>query len=613
VVGGFFPTPYPDECLYSILCRYCVRTGYTVLKPVQKLLFGGQQCLASSIFFPIRLDLVKKWYGANSGVTRKLIAEKHTMHPYMTIVYPDKFRRQADAVINGADLPKTFDKTGTQRSHRLWPKYLRYCPDCVRDDVAAYGETYWHRVHQLPAMMYCTKHHVRLCESGVQVIGSRMGFYPASAEPMSEYSGEYDSLASHKEQFIRIGLESEWLLQHGVSIDWGLGLHQKYKRHFRDKGIATVQGVSDYTLIVDAFETYWGKDFLDCLRMELSDNREWIRQIYEAGMISFKPIYHILLMCFLSGSVDAFLDDAPRENIFGNSPWACMNPLCEHYMVDGVETVDIRYLNGVATGFFKCNVCGMVYKQRYWRKQFSALYIVEYGDIWIDRMMRCFHDERLDIPATAKILKCKPHVVKWQMIKLGILGKPEHCKKSRTYDGEMGAEATYKAQVLALCKQYDEVTSDILKLYAPKAYRYLYRFDRGWLHGHMTLNVNSKRQRDEDADMLLRVQSAVAAILSDGMPKRQVTPGFIAVTAGYGEGGLQYLADKRPLTKAYIDTIVESRMDWLRRRVSAIAQEHRMRGEKISIADVRREMSLKPNTFVKYGKFLKGLIDELNE
>ena|GEM_PF-4044533 len=36
-------------------------------------------------------------------------------------------------------------------------------------------------------------------------------------------------------------------------------------------------------------------------------------------------------------------------------------------------------------------------------------------------------------------------------------------------------------------------------------------------------------------------------------------------------------------------------------------------GEEIIIADVKCEMSLNPNTFVKYENFLKELMDELNE
>ena len=609
---GFFPTPYPDECLYSILCRYCVRIGCTELKNTRKLLFGGQQCLASTIFFPIRLDVVEHWYGANSGVTRKLIANEHTLHPYMVIVYPDRFRQQFDTVINGGIAPKTFDKTGTQRSHRLWPKYLRYCPDCVRDDILAYGETYWHRTHQLPGMMYCIKHIVRLHDSDIEVVGSRMGFHPASTMILSENYLEHDSLEQHKEKFIKIGIESEWLLRHGADIDWGFDIHTKYKHFFRDRGIATVQGVSDYDLVASAFAEYWGQDFLDSLKLELDDNREWICQVYEARMVSFRPIYHILLMCFLCDSIESFINHEPQENIFGNSPRACINVLCEQGSVDGVKSVDIKYVNGVATGFLKCDYCGMVYKQVYRHKQFGELYIVEYGDVWINLMLRCLKEENLDIPSTAKILKCKPHVVKWQLRKLGLLGNPMYLKRSWKHDRKVGADSYYKAQVLALCEQYDEVTSDILKLHAPGAYKYLYKNDLQWLHKHMKLKVATKSQQDEDNKMLLQVKDAVTAIFSNGMPKRQITFGLIAVTAGFKIQALDYLAEKRPLTKAYINSVVESREDWLKRRITTIAHERKVIGEKITIADVKREMSLKPNTFVKYETFLMELIEQLN-
>ena len=65
--------------------------------------------------------------------------------------------------------------------------------------------------------------------------------------------------------------------------------------------------------------------------------------------------------------------------------------------------------------------------------------------------------------------------------------------------------------------------------------------------------------------------------------------------------------------KVFIDSTVERKKDWLRRRISSIAQERKMLGEKIKITDIKREMSLKPNTFIKYENFLKELIDELNE
>jgi hypothetical protein len=62
----------------------------------------------------------------------------------------------------------------------------------------------------------------------------------------------------------------------------------------------------------------------------------------------------------------------------------------------------------------------MVYKQRYWRKRLSPPYIVEYGDIWTGRMIRCLRDEMLDVSTTAKVLKCEPHVVRRQARKFGM-------------------------------------------------------------------------------------------------------------------------------------------------------------------------------------------------
>ena len=36
---------------------------------------------------------------------------------------------------------------------------LRVCPDCAREDIAAYGRPYLHTVHHLPGARMCPKHH----------------------------------------------------------------------------------------------------------------------------------------------------------------------------------------------------------------------------------------------------------------------------------------------------------------------------------------------------------------------------------------------------------------------------------------------------------------------
>ena len=46
---------------------------------------------------------------------------------------------------------------------------MRYCPLCVKEDRRAYGETYWHRIHQVQGMQICGRHGCYLAESDVSM------------------------------------------------------------------------------------------------------------------------------------------------------------------------------------------------------------------------------------------------------------------------------------------------------------------------------------------------------------------------------------------------------------------------------------------------------------
>lgn len=40
----------------------------------------------------------------------------------------------------------------------------RYCPSCVEEDLGHYGESYWHRCHNLPFVVSCPLHHLPLLQ-----------------------------------------------------------------------------------------------------------------------------------------------------------------------------------------------------------------------------------------------------------------------------------------------------------------------------------------------------------------------------------------------------------------------------------------------------------------
>ncbi|SHH68329.1 TnsD family Tn7-like transposition protein [Desulfosporosinus lacus] len=613
MVGGFFPTPYPDECYYSILCRYFVRSGSAGYKPTVKKLFGNMQCLSTAIFFPMRLDCVERWIPKGTAITRKTIAMNHTMYPYLSMVYSEKFRREMVHVLSSKKTQMNIDLYGRQRSWRLWPEYLRYCPHCVCEDKNLYGEPYWHRVHQLPGMVYCTKHRVRLMDSVVSARATTTAFYAASEQSLSEYdnSSTPDVYSRYKELFLRIGQESEWLLHHGMDIDWQFNFREKYMRLLREKDAATVQGVPDYDLISRHFNKYWGEEFLEILYTALNDTRDCVQGLREARLTTFRPIYHILMMCFLKGSVKEFVECKVSENPFGNGPWPCQNPICMHYGTNTCQNSDLRYVNGVATGFFHCEQCGMIYKQIRRKGKTGQILIVEYGSIWKTEMLRLLGTEKMTAPEAAKILKCSPSAIRWQKKKIGLTKKRTHVRRPPPYSPDVGPENYYKELVLKFCKEYGEVMPTVLRRHAPGAYSYLCKNDYVWLREHMVYKRDLAEYRKQDYEMLKKVQSAYEQIRKGGDSEKRITRGYIAKIAGLGKNTLVAGALKKPRTKIFIDSVIESKEDWLRRRITMIWEKQN--GVPISLVDIKREMSLHPNTFVEYKDFLKELMDELND
>ena len=49
------------------------------------------------------------------------------------------------------------------------PRRLRYCPLCVEADRSSYGETYWHRTHQMVGVKICPTHHCQLIDSKLTI------------------------------------------------------------------------------------------------------------------------------------------------------------------------------------------------------------------------------------------------------------------------------------------------------------------------------------------------------------------------------------------------------------------------------------------------------------
>lgn len=160
---GYFPRPLPDEIIGSLFAIACVELGLapgTLLRELTGASRWHNTFLSSSLL---------QTFEKRSGIDAEELLWEHTTFPY------------AVAFLSGADVAKFRDKALDPRWRGLdGPGWLvksvsqglafrRMCAQCVADDLARHGRSYWHRKHQLPGVYRCDVHDTVLFSTDIEV------------------------------------------------------------------------------------------------------------------------------------------------------------------------------------------------------------------------------------------------------------------------------------------------------------------------------------------------------------------------------------------------------------------------------------------------------------
>jgi hypothetical protein len=534
---------------------------------VVKELFDNNPSLLTSVYLPVGIERVDAWYPRSSGITRQSIVGNHTLYPYFSVScypYSENIKDISKDISKGGNLydapvANVLSKTICSRI-----KFLRYCPECAAEDIVQYGETYWHRQHQLAEILYCTKHGMRLENSSALLQDAYFRFSPASAAVKAgNIHFGFDALAPYKDKFLKIGRECEWLIAHGMDIDWSGNGYEKYRRLLRDKGLASFWGLSHYAAMDESFFEYWGRDFLSILfdTVGIPHFDSWYHKMGAQQVSRFTLLFHILTMCWLADSVNGFTESNPPETPFGHPPYICENKICSHYHIDGAKMIRLVDYGSGKVAYFECEYCGLIYKYAISNYSKGQRDVVDYGHLWLGELRRCCQDPKITIQQTMEILKCGPQTLASQKIKNGLMRRVR-------YDPKIGAMAFYKEQVLKVCQEYDEVTIALLNELAPGAYDYLQDRDYEWIRSRVVLE-NERSFRIERENLLLsRLQSVIAAFDAGGYPNKVLSYGYIAEMIGATHHELRQRMSPGSKLRAYLDEVVEHKATWRQERAA---------------------------------------------
>lgn len=161
------PLPLPDEIIYSTLARACRRLGISSYN-LRQMLFDGREIIPRPHFCS-QLDLVAEALRERAGwaCTAATIKLHHTLAPLALPLLPAHIRPRCEAALHLGHYSRNLLGRCRQVLGIHTHTKLRFCPACRSDDRLRYGESYFHRVHQIPALHVCPHHRLGLRECEV--------------------------------------------------------------------------------------------------------------------------------------------------------------------------------------------------------------------------------------------------------------------------------------------------------------------------------------------------------------------------------------------------------------------------------------------------------------
>ena len=171
------PEFYEDELFFSWLSRVEVRNMFYCYTHTGKYMFGNPKTKVSFEF----LNALSEEFAQEVKKIKSIpdVIQNHTMFSYYCRFWDKERKHKAYNAL--CSMQSERENVLTLPLPQKGKKKMYYCPVCAKNERCTFGETYWHRAHQIDGVSVCHKHKCRLVESDV-VITTRKKYELVSAE-----------------------------------------------------------------------------------------------------------------------------------------------------------------------------------------------------------------------------------------------------------------------------------------------------------------------------------------------------------------------------------------------------------------------------------------------
>ncbi|MFV2050849.1 TnsD family transposase [Metabacillus sp. YM-086] len=606
----FFPVPYKDELLYSVLARYHVRSGNVSIKATQKDIYGTDSVTAI-MDLPSHIYRIMENLPVGHHYTSEYLITNHTLYPFYAAFLPSERAAKIKESMIGDNGGSIYNRIGQMASSVKFNQYFKFCPQCADEEMYNLGELYWHRIHQIPGVLVCPEHKTPLYDSQVPVRGYNKHDYRLAAPETCKIStSEITYTDKIMEKAINITEDIKFLLSNNMAnkpLEW---YKEQYLSRLKEMGFANVNGRVRTKELLRSLLDFYGPELLEKMQSEINNNSNWLNDILRRSNRTTHPIRHLLFTRFLGITISDLFNKKIEYKPFGEEPWPCLNPVSSHYLKPVINDVELKYGADSKSpiGIFRCD-CGFIYLRtgpdQGEKDRYNITKIKQFGPVWEVKLKQLTR-QRLSLRETARQLGVDPATVKKYAKKLSL--KTYWITRSEEEDKSINSikqdyfdekKEGYRGEWLNLKKQYPRSSKTELRQLNNRVFTWLYRNDRDWLNRNspkLLSKVNDNLRVDwehRDKEIYNDVRVAVNDMLSVGKPIR------ITISSIGSRIGIRPLLEKHlnklPKTKRYLDEKTERIKDFQIRRLQWAVKELQEDGRDLSLWRLYRKAGIREN------------------
>jgi hypothetical protein len=306
-----FPTLYRDELFYSLVARYKIMCGIiskrAFIKDFYNTKFGQ-----TFMYFPLHFKSIVSNMPPTSKMTENYLIMNHTFYPYLTAFLSSKKSIEIYNIMVEGSKENLLIKSGLCGTKVKFSNYLKYCPQCCREDINRLGETYWRRLHQIPGVLYCKEHKVPLMESKV-VTNDNTIDYICADENICKINAD-EKIEEKSKSYLDINVKYieaiEYLLNTNVrrkELDFIIGF---YIDRLRERKLASSNGSIYMKGFLKEFEDYYSQEYLKLMQsnFEIDDETNWVRLFVRKNNRNRNVLRHLLMLQFLDVDLKDFFE-----------------------------------------------------------------------------------------------------------------------------------------------------------------------------------------------------------------------------------------------------------------------------------------------------------------